>query len=71
MKTFNITFERQLFPWSEAYTTSRMVSAKDLFDAMDLAEGIAESNTRIIKTQGKRDSFVGKMSILSISEINK
>lgn len=69
MKTFNITFERQLFPWSEPYTTSRMVSAKDLFDAMDLAEGIAENNTRIFKTQGNRNSFVGKMSILSVVEV--
>ena len=71
MKTFNITFERPLVPWSEPYTTSRTVSAKDLFDAMDLAEGIAVGNTRIFKTQGNRNSFVGKMSILSISEINK
>ena len=70
MKTFNITFERQLFPWSEAYTTSRTASAKDLFDAMDMAEDIAERNTRIFKTQGNRESFVGKMTILSVTEIN-
>lgn len=70
MKTFNITFKRQLFPWSEAYTTTRTVSAKDMFDAMDMAEDIAESNTRIFKTQGNRESFVGKMTILSVSETN-
>lgn len=66
MKTFTITFKRQLFPWIEAYKTTREVKATDYFAAAALAEEIAEENTRIIKVQGQPDSFVGKMTIISI-----
>lgn len=66
MKTFTITFERQLFPWTDAYKTTRKVKAADEFEAATIAEEIAEENTRIIKVQGQPDSFVGKMTIISI-----
>lgn len=66
MRTFTVTFRRQLFPWSEPYITTREVIANDKFDAMQKAEIIAEENTREFCVQGGGRSFVGKMLVLSV-----
>lgn len=66
MKTFTATFKSQLFPWSEPYNTTRTIEAKDKFEAMQIAEEYASKKTRVFKTQGGGESFVGKLTILSV-----
>lgn len=66
MKNFTITYKRQLFPWSEPYETTRDISAKDKWEAAEIAAEYAEKNTKMAKRQGGGETFVGKMTILSI-----
>ena len=66
MRTFTITFIRQMFPWSEPYNTTRTIEAKDWSEACVWAEEYADKNTRIVKCQGGGETFVGKTTIASI-----
>ncbi len=66
MKTFTATFQRQLFPWSEPYETTRDIQATDKHEAMTKAERIAVENTHEFDVQGGGRSFVGKMLVLSV-----
>lgn len=67
MKTFTATFNRQLFPWSTPYKTTREIKAHDKWEAMEIAEQIAAENTHEFDVQGGGRSFVGKMTILSVA----
>lgn len=67
MKKFTATFKRQLFPWSEPFSTTREIMAKDKWEAMEKAEKIAEENTHEFDVQGGGRSFVGKMLVMKVS----
>ena len=66
MTTYTAIFNRQVFPWSTPYKTTREIKAADKWQAMEIAEQIAVENTHEFDVQGGGKSFVGKMQVLTV-----
>ena len=66
LRTYTATFTRQQFPWSEPYTTTRDIEARDLQEAIEKSEQVAVSNTHEFMTQNGEKSFVGKMMVENV-----
>lgn len=66
MTTYTATFNRQLFPWSEPYKTTREIQAGSKKQAKVLAQQYAAQNTHEFDVQGGGRSFVGKMELISV-----
>lgn len=66
LKTYTATFERQLFPWTDVYKTTRTFEASSKGKAREIAESFAASNTKMIRTQAGELSFIGKVMLISV-----